>query len=55
VAFILRSVMHYRRYVINKQLHDSFPERSEEELRAIAHRNYDQLAEMIIGTLSLAG
>ena len=55
VAFILRSVMHYRRYVINKQLHDSFPERSEEELRAIAHRNYDHLAEMIIGTLSLAG
>lgn len=55
VAFVLRSVLHYRRHVITKQLRDSFPAYSDAEIEGIAHRYYDHLAEMIIGTLSLAG
>lgn len=55
VAFILRSVVHYRYAVINKQLHDSFPEKSDAEIDEICRRYYRHLAEMIIETLSLAG
>lgn len=55
VAFILRSVAHYRYAVINKQLHDSFPEKSEAEIDELSRRYYRHLAEMIIETLSLAG
>ena len=54
VAFILRRVAHYRYDVIMKQLHDSFPEKSDEEIDDICRRYYDHLAEMIVGTLSLA-
>lgn len=54
VAFILRRVAHYRYDVIIKQLHDSFPEKSDEEINEICSRYYDHLAEMIVGTLSLA-
>ena len=54
VAFILRRVAHYRYDVIMKQLHDSFPEKSDEEIDDICRRYYNHLAEMIVGTLSLA-
>ena len=54
VAFILRRVAHYRYDVIVKQLHDSFPKKSDEEIDDICRRYYDHLAEMIVGTLSLA-
>lgn len=54
VAFILHRVAHYRYDVIIKQLHDSFPEKSDEEIDDICRRYYDHLAEMIVGTLSLA-
>lgn len=54
VAFILRRVAHYRYDVIMKQLHDSFPEKSDEEINDICRRYYNHLAEMIVGTLSLA-
>ena len=55
VAFVLRRVLHYRYDVIMRQLRDSFPAKSEEEIADISHRYYDHLAEMIIDTLSLAG
>ncbi len=55
VAFILRRVARYRYGVIMGQLHDSFPEKSEQEIAGICCRYYDHLAEMIVGTLSLAG
>lgn len=55
VAFILRKVAHYRYDVIVQQLRESFPDKSEEEIAGICNRYYDHLAEMIIGTLSLAG
>ena len=45
---------HYRYDVIIKQLHDSFPEKSDEEIDDICRRYYNHLAEMIVGTLSLA-
>lgn len=54
VAFVLRRVVHYRYKTIMRQLRDSFPEKSEEEIAQICHRYYDHLAEMIIATLSLA-
>lgn len=54
VSFILRRVAHYRYDVIMFQLRDSFPAKSEEELQQICRRYYDHLAEMIVGTLSLA-
>ena len=54
VSFIMRSVAHYRYDVIMRQLRESFPQKSEEELQDICNRYYDHLAEMIVGTLSLA-
>ena len=38
-----------------RQLRESFPDKSAEELQDICNRYYDHLAEMIVGTLSLAG
>ena len=55
VSFIMRRVARYRYDVIMRQLRDSFPEKSEEEIAEICRRYYDHLAEMVIGTLSLAG
>ena len=55
VAFIMGRVAGYRKAVILKQLHDSFPDKSEAEINAICRRYYDHLAEMVVGTLSLAG
>ena len=54
VAFLLRDVAHYRKKVIMRQLRDSFPQKSEEELQEICRRNYDYLAEMVICTISMA-
>ena len=54
IAFVLRDIVHYRRKTIVRQLRDSFPQKSEEELREICRRNYDFLAEMIICTISMA-
>ena len=55
LAFVLHRLCHYRYAVIVKQLHDSFPEKGEEEINELCRRYYRHLAEMIIGTLSLAG
>ena len=55
LAFVLQRLFHYRYAVIVKQLHDSFPEKGEEEINELCRRYYSHLAEMIIGTLSLAG
>ncbi len=54
VSFVLRKVAHYREAVIMSQLRASFPEKSEAEIKNICRRYYDHLAEMIVGTLSLA-
>ena len=55
LAFVLQRLFHYRYAVIIRQLHDSFPEKGEEEINELCRRYYSHLAEMIIGTLSLAG
>ena len=55
VAFIMRKVAHYRYDVIIRQLHESFPNKSDDEIAEICRRYYDHLAEMVVGTLSLAG
>ena len=55
VAFILRRVVRYRRKLILRQLRDSFPTYSDKEIERLCNLNYNYLAEMIIGTLSLAG
>lgn len=54
VTAVLR-LFRYRKWVIEKQLSDSFPNKSAEELRDISRRYYRHLAEMIVETLSLAG
>ena len=55
VAFVMRKWAHYRYDVIVRQLRESFPEKCEEEITEICNRYYRHLAEMIVGTLSLAG
>lgn len=54
VAFVMRKVVRYRYNVIMRQLRNSFPDKSESEIADICSRYYDHLAEMVIGTLSLA-
>ena len=54
VSFIMGRVTGYRKAVIIKQLRDSFPDKSDAEIDEICCRYYDHLAEMVIGTLSLA-
>ena len=55
VSFLMGTVASYRKAVVMKQLRDSFPNKSEKEIRDISKRYYRHLAEMVIGTLSLAG
>ena len=55
ISFILHRVIHYRYKVVMQQLRDSFPRKEESELKGICSRYYDHLAEMIVGTFSLAG
>lgn len=55
VAFIMGRVANYRKAVVMKQLRDSFPTKSEAEINEISRRYYRHLAELVIGTLSLAG
>ena len=54
VAFVMGRVIGYRKVVILNQLRDSFPEKSGAEIEELCRRYYRHLAEMIIGTLSLA-
>ena len=54
VSLVLKALK-YRKAVILKQLRDSFPNKSEEEIQEICRRYYRHLGEMIIDTLSLAG
>ena len=55
VSFLMGTVAGYRKAVVLKQLHDSFPNKSEKEINDICRRFYRHLAELVIGTLSLAG
>ncbi|MCH5331196.1 MAG: lysophospholipid acyltransferase family protein [Alistipes sp.] len=53
VCFVLRCIR-YRYSRITSNLHNSFPEKSEAEIRTIRRRFYSHLAEMIVNTLGQA-
>lgn len=55
IYIILCYVLHYRRGVIMTNLRNSFPEKSEKELKRICRDFYKNLTEQIINTISLAG
>ena len=48
IARILEYVMKYRREVVYSNLRNSFPEKSEAEIRAIAHQFYGHFADVIV-------
>ena len=52
---ILRYVIRYRRKVIMTNLRNSFPDKSERELRRICGLNYRNLTEQIINIISQSG
>ncbi len=53
LAFLAGDVVRYRRKVILKNLRDSFPEKSEREIRQIAGQFYAFLADYFVETLRL--
>lgn len=52
--FLLCYVLRYRRQVVRENLRNSFPEKSDRELRTIRHRFYRTLAEIFVDTVNLA-
>lgn len=54
VRWVLYGVVRYRREVVRTNLRNSFPEKSDAELREIEQRFYKHLADVFIETLSLA-
>ena len=52
---VLRYIVSYRRQLILKQVADSFPEKSREEVEAICNEFYRHLAEVIACTMTMAG
>ena len=52
---ILRYIVRYRHKLIIKQIADSFPQKSEQEVSSICGEFYRHLAEVIIGTMDMAG
>ena len=54
VAFVMRKCVRYRYIIVRNQLRDSYSGKSEAEIAELCKRYYRHLAEMIIGTLSLA-
>lgn len=53
--FTLRYALRYRRRVIMTNLRNSFPDKSEKELRRICALNYRNLSEQIINIISQSG
>ena len=53
--FLLRYVVRYRRKLIIKQIADSFPLKSEQEVAQICNEFYSHLAEVFISTMNMAG
>lgn len=54
LCFLLCHVLRYRSKVVRTNLRNSFPEKSEAELRVIRRRFYRTLAEIFIDTVDLA-
>lgn len=55
IAFVFRDLLRYRRRLIIRQLTDSFPEKTEKEIRTLCRKYYSTLAEMVVNTISMAG
>ncbi len=53
--FVLCYIVRYRRGVINMNLRNSFPEKSDRELGVIRRGCYNTLAEAIVCTINMAG
>lgn len=53
VAFLARDVVRYRRKVILENLRNSFPEKSDKEIRKIAREYYDFLADYFVETAAM--
>lgn len=49
VCFLMRHVVHYRRKVVRKNLKNSFPEKSEAELREIEREFYRYICRLYAG------
>lgn len=48
IAFILRDVVHYRSKVAYNNIKNSFPDKSEEEIKKIYHNSYRYLADRVV-------
>lgn len=55
IAFVLHSVIRYRRKVVDENLKNSFPEKNEKERREIARRFYGNLSDIIVEVLKTQG
>lgn len=51
LCFILRDVIRYRRKVVYNNLRNSFPEKSESEIRKTVRKFYQNLADVILETI----
>lgn len=54
LAWLARDVVRYRRKVVHRNLTESFPEKSPEEIRAIERRFYGWFADYIVETVKCA-
>ncbi len=55
IYFLIYRVFRYRVKVVNKNLHNSFPNKSEAEITKIRKGFYHYLAEVAVSTVALAG
>lgn len=53
IFFLAYYLLHYRRYVVEKHIADSFPLKSESERRAIVKQFYRNFADYIVETIKL--
>lgn len=51
---LIYHVIGYRKKLVRKHLHDSFPEKDEQELRKIEHRFYHWFGDYIVETIKMA-
>ena len=51
IAFLLRDVIGYRKQVVLTNIRNSFPQKSEEEVKAIAYESYRHLADRVVENL----
>ena len=53
VCFLMRHVVHYRRKVVRKNLKNSFPEKSEAELREIEREFYRYICDYMLEEIKM--